>query len=156
MRLEEAPGGGNVETYTRNEFRALLRKAIEQTRAVAQSEVTESLPKANVLVLDAFEQGHRASSVNEIPAWLYRDGTFPRVVVVGVRAIVDGKTLVGVAPSGHTYVRERALTWNHPPELGPFNCVGLTLSSGVWQRPRPLTLRDLADAAAQWRTHRMP
>jgi hypothetical protein len=75
------------------------------------------------------------SSVDEILARLYRDGTSPRVVVVGVLGIVDGKTPVGVAPSGHAYVRNRALTCNHPPELGPFSCVDPTLSGGVWQRP---------------------
>ena len=145
-----------METYTRDAFRAVLLQAIERNRALAQHEVAEPLPAAHVFVLAAFEQGRRASSVEEILAWLYRDGAFPRVVVVSVRGIVDGKTLVSFTPSGHAYVRDRALTWNQPPELGPFNCVGLMLSDGVWHRPRPLAHRDLEDAAAWWRAQRTP
>ena len=146
--------GGGVDTYTRDEVRALLLQAIEQTRVVAQREVAEPLPEATLLVLSAFGQGRHASSVEEILAQLYRDDSFPRVVVVGVRGIVDGKTLVGLGPSGHAYVRDRALTWNHPPALGPFNCVGLMLAGGVWERPRPLTRRDLEQACALWGDHR--
>jgi hypothetical protein len=143
-----------VETYTANEFRSLLLQAVEQTRAVAQREVAEPLPPDTLLVLDAFEQGHRASSVDEVLAWLYRDGAFPRVVVMGVRGIVDDKALVAVIPSGHAYVRDRASTLNHPPEMGPFNCVGLMLSYQVWQRARPRTRHDLEEAAAQWQAYR--
>jgi hypothetical protein len=143
-----------VETYSANEFRSLLLQAVEQTRAVAQREVAESLPPDTLFVLDAFAQGHRVSSVDEVFAWLYRDGAFPRLVVMGVRGIVEDKTLVAVIPSGHTYVRDRTLTLNHPPEMGPFNCVGLMPSYQVWQRARPLTRHDLEEAAAHWQAHR--
>ncbi len=145
-----------MATYTPNEFRALLLQAVEQTRAVAQREMAEPLPRDTLLVLDAFEQGHRASFVEEVLAWLYRDGAFPRVVVLGVRGIVDGTTLVAVIPSGHAYVHDRALMLNHPPEMGPFNCVGLMLRAEVWQRPRPLTRHDLEYAAAPWQAQRTP
>lgn len=139
-----------VDTYTRDEFRRLLLRAIAQTRAVAQREVAAPLPEANVLMLNAFEQGGHASTEEEVLTWLYQDGAFPRLVVVGVCGIVDDQVLVRLAPSGHGYVRDRAVAWNHPPELGPFQCVGLMLSHGVWDRPRPLSRRDLEDAAAGW------
>jgi hypothetical protein len=108
------------------------------------------------LVLGAFGQGHRASSVDEVLAYLYKDGTFPRVVVVGLWGIVDHQALVAILPSGHPYTNDRALTLEQPPEMGPFNCVGLMLRPSVWERPRPLTRQDLEDSAASWAQHRTP
>jgi hypothetical protein len=143
-----------METLTRDEFRTLLLRAVERTRTLAQADLAEPLPEDIVLVLDAFDQGHRASSVDEVLAYLYRDDAFPRVVVVGLRGLVDGKALISLGPSGHRYVRDRALTWNFPRGMGPFNCVGLMLRGSVWQRPRPFTRRDLEDSTAPWARQR--
>jgi len=143
-----------METLTRDEFRTLLLRAVERARALAQADLAEPLPEDTLLVLVAFDQGHRASSVDEVLAYLYRDDAFPRVVVVGLRGLVDGKALVSLGPSGHGYVGDRALTWNFPPEMGPFNCVGLMLRGSVWQRPRPFTRQDLEDSAAPWARQR--
>jgi hypothetical protein len=143
-----------METLTRDEFRTLLLRAVERTRTLAQADLAEPLPQDTLLVLDAFDQGHRASSVDEVLAYLYRDDAFPRVVVVGLRGLVDGKAVVSLGPSGHSYVRDRALTWNFPPGMGPFNCVGLMLRGSVWQRPRPFTRQDLEDSAAPWARQR--
>ena len=154
VKSDTEEGAGAVETYTRDEFRALLLRAIEDTRSMAQVDVAEPLPVENLLVLEAFSQGLRESSVDEILTWLYRDGTFPRVVVMSVNGIVDGKTKVRIAPSGHAYVRDRALTWNEPPDLGPFHCVGLMLGRAIWQRPRPFSARDLEESTARWRALR--
>jgi hypothetical protein len=120
-----------VETYTRDELHALLFKAIDHTRSMAQADVAEALPTENLLVLDGFLHGLHESSVEDILNWLYRDGTFPRLVVVSVNGIVDGKTNVRIAPSGHHYVRDRALTWNEPPDPGPFHCGGLMMSRAI-------------------------
>jgi hypothetical protein len=141
-------------TLTRDEFCTLLLRAVERTRALAQADLAEPLPQDTLLVLVAFDQGHRTSSVDEVLAHLYRGGAFPRVVVVGLRGLIDGKALVSLGPSGHSYVRDRALTWNFPPEMGPFNCVGLMLGDSVWQRPRPFTRQDLEDSAAPWARQR--
>jgi hypothetical protein len=144
-----------METFTREEFRVLLLQAVERTRSLAEQDVVEPLPPDTLLVLSAFGQGRRALSVDEVLAYLYKDGTFPRVVVVGLWGVVDGRTLVAVLPSGHPYTHDRALTWNQPPEMGPFNCVGLMLRGAVWKRPRPLTRQDLEDSAASWAQQRM-
>jgi len=135
-----------METFTREEFRVLLLQAVERTRSLAEQDVVEPLPPDTLLVLSAFGQGRRALSVDEV---------LPRVVVVGLWGVVDGRTLVAVLPSGHPYTHDRALTWNQPPEMGPFNCVGLMLRGAVWKRPRPLTRQDLEDSAASWAQQRM-
>lgn len=144
-----------METFTREEFRVVLLQAVERIRGLAQQDLAEPLPSGTLLVLDAFGQGRRASSVDEVLAYLYKDATFPRLVVVGLRGIVDGQALVAILPSGHPFTNNRALTWKQPPAMGPFNCVGLMLRGSVWQRPRPLTRKDLEDAAASWGQQRM-
>jgi hypothetical protein len=138
-----------METFTRDEFQALLLKAVECTRSRADRDLAEPLPPATLLVLDAFGQWHRASSVDEVLTYLYTDGTFPLVIVVGLWA-VDGQALVALLPSGDRYTNDRALTLNQPPAMGPFNCVGLMLRGTVWERPRPLTPQDLVESAASW------
>jgi hypothetical protein len=156
--LEEHQQGercSSVETFTHEEFRVTLLQAVERTRDLAEQHVAEQLlPSGTLLVLDAFGQGRRASSVEEVLAYIYKDGTFPRVVVVGLRGIVDGQALVAICPSGHPFTDDRALTWNEPPEMGPFNCVGLMLRGLVWRRPRPLTREDLEESAAFWASRR--
>ena len=67
-------------------------------------------------------------------ARIYRDGTIPSVVV-GLRGIVDGNTLVGLGPSGHAYVRDCAVTENHLHEVGLFTCVGLMLTGSSGSGP---------------------
>lgn len=139
-----------MQTLTHDAFRALLLEAVERTRTMAEGDLAEPLPTDTLLVLDAFGQGRRVLTVDEVLAYLYRDGAFPREVVVGLRGLFEGKALVTLGPSGHPYVRDRALTWNAPQEMGPFNCVGLMLRGFIWQRPRPFTRQDLADSAALW------
>lgn len=144
-------GRKNTDTYTRDEFRTLLQRAVGRSRSIAQSDIAEQLPEGEIIVVDAFGRGRQQSSMEEAVSYLYRDGTFPRVIVVGIRGVVDGKTLIVLAPSGHTYVSDRAATWNHPPEFGPFNCVGLMVHGAIWKRPHPLSLWDLEEAAAYWK-----
>ena len=144
-----------METFTHDEFRVLLLQAVERTRRLAERDLAEPLPPDTLLVLSAFGQGRRTLAVDEVLAYLFRDGTFPRVVVVGLWGMVDGQALVALLPSGHPYTHDRALTWNQPPELGPFNCVGLMLRGTVWERPRPLTRQDLEDSAAAWAQQRV-
>jgi hypothetical protein len=143
-----------MDTFTRDEFQALLLQAVERTRSLAGQDLAEPLPPDTLLVLGAFGQGHRASSVDEVLTYLYKDGTFPRVIVVGLWGIVDGQALVALLPSGHRYTNDRALTLNLPPAMGPFNCVGLMLRGTVWERPRPLTHQDLMQSAASWAQQR--
>jgi hypothetical protein len=144
-----------MEAFTREEFRVLLLQAVVRTRSLAERDLAEPLPPDSLLVLSAFGQGRRSLSVDEVLAYLFKEGTFPRIVVVGLWGIVDGHALVALLPSGHPYTHDRALTWNQPPEMGPFNCVGLMLRGAVWEQPRPLTRQDLEDAAAAWAQQRM-
>ncbi len=137
-------------TLTRAQFHEALLKARERSSELAEAELASSLPKEFVNVLDAFGQGRRASTEEEIANTLYKDGYFPRVVVVGIRGIVDGKTLVVFAPSGHKYVNDLSLTWDERSGLGPFNPVGLMVRGFVAKRPRPLTLKDLEESAEFW------
>lgn len=142
-----------MESYTRDNFRRLLETAIERTIEAAQPFVADLLPPGRLLVLDAFQQGRRESTIDEILPYLYRDGAFPRVVVVGLRGIVDDKCLVAILPSGHAYVRDHTRTWNQPPEMGPFNCVGLMLRGhiSVWNMSQPVSLQDLKVSGALWK-----
>ncbi len=144
-----------MKTFTHEEFRLLLLQAVERTRSLAERDLAEPLPQDTLLVLSAFGQGRRALPVDEVLAYLFKDSRFPRVVVVGLWGIVDGQALVALLPSGHPYIYDRALTWSQPPEMGPFNCVGLMLRPSVWKRPRPLARQDLEDAAASWAQQRM-
>src|SRR5262245_20824384 len=140
-----------MTVLTREDFRSLLRDALVRTRELAQREVADPLPADSLLILDAFGRGRQESSCDEIVPYLYRDGTFPREVVVGVRGIVDGRTALVLAPTGHPYVDDLRRSLNQPPGMGPFNCVGLMVRAFVAARPRPLSRQDLEDAAALWR-----
>jgi hypothetical protein len=139
-----------MATPTLDEFRGLFLRAVDDSIAVAQADVTEPLPRSVRLELGAFERGHRESTLDEVLALLYRDGTFPTIVNVVVRGIVGDDTLISVWPSGDGYVSDLALTWNDPPGMGPFKGLGLALPSPIGHRPRPLSRRDLEEAAPAW------
>ncbi len=137
-------------TLTEDEFRALFLRAIDDTIDVAQAEVAEPLPRAVRFVLDAFGRGRDESSLEEVLALLYRDGTFPRVVDVFVRGVASERTIIKVSPSGHAYVSDVAQTWNNPPGMGPFKSLGFTARDSIYHRPRPLSRQDLEEAAPAW------
>ncbi len=57
-------------------------------------------------------------SLDEVLSFLYRDGTFPRIVDIAVRGIKDGRTFIWVRPSGHTYVSGFCSGLEHPSRYG--------------------------------------
>ena len=102
------------------------------------------------LGLEAFGQQGKDLSLDEVLSFLYRDGTFPRIVDIAVRGIKDGRTFIWVRPSGHTYVSDFAQAWNTPVGMGPFKSIGLMLPGFIWQRSRPLSTQDLKEAGESW------
>ena len=132
-------------------MRQLLEKCITMTVEEAQKEVSDPLPTQLYLGLEAFGQRGKESSFDEVLSFLYRNGTFPRVVDIAVRGIKDGRTFIWIRPSGHAHVSDFSQTWNTPAGMGPFKNIGLMLPSPIWERPRPLSARDLEEAGNRWR-----
>jgi hypothetical protein len=137
-------------TVTKEVLRQLLETSISRAVNEAQREIDEPLPIDYYLVLEAFGQQGKELSLDEVLSFLFRNGTFPRIVDVAIRGIKDGRTLIWIRPSGHAYVGDFAQTWNAPVGMGPFKCIGLMLPQLIWQRPRPLSLQDLREAGENW------
>jgi hypothetical protein len=135
-----------MATITREVLYDLLFRCIHISLETAQREVAEPLPEQLRLELPAFGQAGREASLEEVLAALYIDGTFPRVVDVAIRGIINKRTIIWIRPSGHAYVSDITDTWNQPPGTGPFKSIGLSLPKGLWDRPWPISLKDLEDA----------
>lgn len=131
-------------------LRSALIQCMNRAREKAQQDVSEPLPESLFLGLDAFGQQGKELSLDEAMAFLYRKGTFPRVVDVAVRGIREGRTFIWIRPSGHSYVSSFSQTWNSPVGMGPFKSIGLMLPHLMWKRIRPLSLRDLEEAGETW------
>lgn len=121
-------------------------QCIAQTIHEAQKQVAEPLPEVLCFNLEAFGQSSNDLSFDEVLSFLYREGTFPRIVDIAVQGIKEGCTLLWIHPSGHEYVHDFSQTWNRPAGMGPFKPIGLMLPSLIWERPRPLSLQDLREA----------
>ena len=136
-----------MSEFSEKIVRDLLTRAIQKTLEDVQAQVTERLPPAIHITLDAFEQQGKDLSLDEIFPFLYKDGAIPRIIDVAVKGVKEEHTIIWIRPSGHSYVREFAQTWNKPAGMGPFKSIGLMLPRSIWQRPRPLSLQDLREAA---------
>jgi hypothetical protein len=139
-----------MSTATETTLRQLLEKGISVAREEAQKEVVDLLPMHQYLGLEAFGQRGKELSFDEIMSFLYRDGTFPRVVNICIRGIRDERTFVWIRPSGHTYVSDFSQTLNQPTGMGPFSSGGLMLPGAMWEHPRPFSLQDLKEAGEKW------
>ena len=139
-----------MEKITYETLHDLLNKAIDATMEIAQKEISDPLPGQLYLDLAAFGRSGKESSLEEVMSLLYVNGKFPRVVDIGIKGITKGTTIIWIRPSGHSYVSNIAETWNQPPGMGPFKSIGLLLPKFIWDRPRPLTRRDLEEAAIEY------
>ena len=128
---------------TKEAFRDLLLKCIRITIETAQKDIADSLPEQWSLELAAFGQAGKITSLEEALAFLYVQGTFPRIVDVAVKGVTKDTTHIWVRPSGHPYVSDIKETWNQPPGMGPFKSIGLMLPKSIWDRPRPLSVHEL-------------
>jgi hypothetical protein len=135
-----------MSIITKEIIQHLLEKCIRATLENVQRQVSDSLPEQLYLTLEAFGQHEKKLSLDEVMFFLYRDGTFPRIVDIAVRGIKNEHTWVWIRPSGHSYVSDFTQTWNTPEGMGPFKSLGLMLPSEVWRRSRPLSIQDLREA----------
>ena len=131
-------------------IRQLLEQCIATTVKEVQQQVSEPLPTLLYMGLGAFGQHGKELSLDEIIPFLYRDGTFPRVVDIAVHGIKDERTFIWIRPSGHEYVNDFSQTWNRPPGMGPFNNIGLMMPYSIWKRSKPFSLEDLKEAWEKW------
>jgi hypothetical protein len=145
--------GGAMASLTRQAFVDLLLQAARLSRAVAQEQITGSLPEETCWVLGAWEHDRRETALGEIIGFLYRDGRFPVYVNVTINGIVENRTIIRLGPSGHAFVDDTEQTGNAAAGLGPFKPLGLMLPGLIWYRPRPLSLQDLREAAAETLAH---
>lgn len=139
-----------MASLTQEAFEHLLVQAAYISIDVAQAQVVGALPQKIRWELLGFERSGKESSLDEIVAILYRNGAFPVIVDVFVAGVLDAFTLIRLVVSGHELVDDIAKTWNTPVGMGPFKSLGLMLPNPIWQRPRPLSLDDLREAAAGW------
>jgi hypothetical protein len=139
-----------MSTVTKEALQQLLEKGITLAVGEAQKEIADPLPAQFYLGLGAFAQQGKELSLDEVLSFLYRDGTFPRIVDIAVRGIKDGRTFIWIRPSGHAYVDDFAQTWNTPVGMGPFKSIGLMLPELIWHRSRPLSAQDLKEAGEKW------
>jgi hypothetical protein len=139
-----------MSTVTKEVLQQLLEKGIALAVGEAQKEIADPLPTQVYLGLGAFAQQGKELSLDEVLSFLYREGTFPRIVDLAVRGIKDGRTFIWIRPSGHAYVDDFAQTWNTPVGMGPFKSIGLMLPEFLWQRSRPLSTQDLKEAGEKW------
>ena len=137
-------------TTTEGTLWQLLEKGISTAIEEAQKEVADPLPAHRYLGLEAFGQRGKELSLDEVMFFLYRDGTFPRVVNICIRGIRDERTFVWIRPSGHAYVSDFLQTLNRPAGMEPFSGGGLMLPGAMWERPRPFSLQDLKEAGEIW------
>lgn len=139
-----------MPTVTEETIRQLLEQCIVVALKEAQQQVSESLPTLLYVGLEAFGQHGKELSLDKVTPFLYRDGTFPKVVDISVRGIKDERTFIWIRPSGHEYVSELSQTWNTPVGRGPFKSVGLMMPTLMWDRSRPFSLQDLKEAGEKW------
>lgn len=139
-----------MSMVTKQALQQLLERCMVLTVEEAQKQVAEPLPRHLYMGLEAFGQRGKELSLDEVLSFLYRDGTFPRIVDVAVRGIKNGRTFIWIRPSEHAYVSEFAHTWNNPVGMGPFKNIGLMLPSAIWGRSRPLSVQDLEEAGEKW------
>ena len=139
-----------MSTVTKEVLQRLLETCITTAVNEAQKEISDPLPAQLYLGLGAFAQQGKELSLDEVLSFLFRDGTFPRIVDIAVRGIKDGRTFIWIRPSGHAYVSDFAQTWNTPVGMGPFKSIGLMLPEFLWQRSRPLSTQNLREAGEKW------
>lgn len=139
-----------MTAISRYELQQMLQRAIEASMQIAEQEIAEHLPRNVALELEASGQRGKESTLDFVLSHLNQDDAFPRVVNVAVRGVSQGRTVVWLGPSGDTFVRNFSEAWSDPHETGPFKPVGLMLRPSIWKRPRPLSLRDLEQAAPDW------
>lgn len=135
-----------MSTVTEETLRQLLKKCIALAVDEAQKEIADPLPAQFYIELGAFGQQGKDLSLDEVLSFLFRNGTFPRIVDIAVRGIKDGRTLIWIHPSSHIYVNDFKQTWNTPAGMGPFKSIGLMLPGFFSQRPRPLPIQALKEA----------
>lgn len=134
----------------REEFVHLLVAAAHMSIALAQEQVVGTIPQNIRWELFGFERAGKESSLEDIASILYRDGQFPVIVDVFVTGALEDFTIIRLIVSGRDFVDNIAQTWNTPPGMGPFKALGLMLPTPIWDRPRPLSLSDLKEAANGW------
>jgi hypothetical protein len=139
-----------MPAVTEETIRQLLEQCITTAVEEARQQVSEPLPTQFYVGLEAFGQHRKELSLDEVIPFLYRDGTFPRVVDIAVRGIRDGRTFIWIRPSGHKYVNDFSQTWNTPVGMGPFKSVGLMLPTFIWRRSKPFSPQDLKEAGGKW------
>lgn len=139
-----------MASLTQEEFVYLLVTAAQMSITVAQEQVVGAIPQEIRWELLGFGRSGKESSLEEIVAILYRNEQFPVVVDVFVAGVLDASTIIRLKVSGHDFVDDTAKTWNMPAGMGPFKSLGLMLPYHIWQRPRPLSLNDLREAAEGW------
>src|SRR5258708_39628804 len=131
-------------------IRKFPKRGIAPAVKEAQQQVSEPLPTLLYVELEAFGQHGKELSLGEVIPFLFRDGTFPKVVDIAVRGIKDERTFIWIRPSGHEYVSDFSQTWNTPAGRGPFNSVGLMMPASIWERSRPFSPQDLKGAGGLW------
>lgn len=136
-------------TVTKETLRQLLEQCIVMAMQEAQKQVAELLLVSLYLGLEAFGQRGKELSLDEVMFFLYRNGTFPRVVDVAVKGMKDERTLIWIRPSDHPYVGDFSQTYM-PEEMGLFKSIGLMVPYTIWERPRPLSVQDLKEAGEMW------
>jgi hypothetical protein len=139
-----------MPTVTEETIRQLLEQCIATTVTEVQQQVSEPLPTLLYVGLDAFGQHGKELSLDEVIPFLYRDGTFPKVVDIAVCGIKDERTFIWIRPSGHEYVHDFSQTWNTPSGRGPFKSIGLMMPGLIWKRSKPFSLEDLKEAGEKW------
>lgn len=136
---------------TQREFKHLLEQAITRTITEVQQNIAENLPQQKCFYVENDISHSIYYSIDDIMQYIYKDGSFPRLVDIAVRGVnSEGYVIVWLRISGHSFVRDIADTWNTPLGSGPFKSIGLMLPHSIWIRPRPLFLRDLKEAGQRY------
>jgi hypothetical protein len=130
---------------TREDFHGRLLRCVERAIDLIQDDVAEPLPHFYRFELAGFGRAGMESWLDDVLAYLYRDGMFPCAVDVAVSSVMGDATLLWLRPSGHPFVSSVEETLFPEWETAPFKEAAF-----VWDRPRPLTLRDLEAAAPIW------
>jgi hypothetical protein len=138
-----------MPAITKEALQQLLEKCIATTVEEAQKQIADPLPTELYLGLEFLGQHGKELSVDEVMAFLYRDGTFPRGVDIAVRGVRDGRTFIWIRPSGHAYVSDFSQTWNTPTGMGPFKSIGLMLPFAAWKRSGPIPLQELKETGSK-------
>jgi hypothetical protein len=136
-----------VQTVTKEAFAELFQQCIALALEETQKQVADPLPKELYLGLEAFGQRGKALSMEKVLSFLYRDGTFPRIVDIAVRGIREGRTFIWIRPSGHPYVNDFIHTWNTPVGMGPFKRI---VSGFLWQRSELVSTQELKEEGEKW------